>query len=96
MEVRTAVDNRLSVFRHAAIKFLDRRVVNEMYGIKVARTDATSAAYALGVVYRHLLAFGVEYESVVGAFAHTAAATAACVLVNVRFAVAVLVFLSRP
>ena len=94
VEGRPSVHHGLGVFGHAAVELLHGRVLREVDGVEVAGADAAAAAHAVRVVDRHLLPLLVEDESVVGAFAHAAPASAAAVLIDHGLAVAVLVLLA--
>ena len=96
VEVGPSVDHGLGVFRHAAVEFLDGSVVREADGIKIACAHTPPATYTVVRIDGHHTAFGIIDESVVGTFAQTPFASAACGRVDDGLAIAVLVLLSGP
>ena len=95
MEIRTSVDHRLGIFRHTAVQFFGRRVIDKFDSVKGTGSQTSAAPYAVVGVDRHLLCIFMKFQTVVRAFLLAAAASAADIRINVRFPVGMLVFLAR-
>ena len=95
MEVRTPIHNRLGVFRHTRIEHLVGVVFIKGDGVKVARAQTTPAADAMRMIDVHLAGRFIEHQTIVGALALAAAASAADLLVDARLAVGMLLGLAR-
>ena len=94
MEMRTAVDHRLGIFRHLVVEELRSMVVGRVEGIEITCGNASSATQAIVGIDLHLHGFLVVYQPVVGTLEHATLASAALRLADLDFSADVLVALA--
>ena len=95
MEIRSAVHDSLRIFCHAAVKIFRCRIIAAVDRIKIAGTNAASAAQTLLMINVHLMCGLIIYQSIIGTFLHAALTAPAQTLVDLRLALRMLLHFAR-